>query len=178
MKKPSADHPLVSMVQVVLDVHDDGTVSVSVDHEPVAPAPGSGVWRRGDFAQIIDAASKERAVPVRVTVHEADGTSFTDILPAAVRRTSEPGAVASLSAEVPAEKDPADGDGPVEVRVTGVGFLPGEDIAVALVATHTDATPAGDARVLLDPEHVGTLAADEVVFFGRASGTITVRSLR
>ncbi|QPS33584.1 hypothetical protein I6G59_16935 [Brevibacterium casei] len=178
MKKPSADHPLVSMVQVVLDVHDDGTVSVSVDHEPLAPAPGSGVWRRGDFAQIIDAASKERAVPVRVTVHEADGTSFTDILPAVVRRASEPEAAASLSAEVPAEENAADADHPVEVRVTGVGFLPGEDIAVALVAVHTDATPTGDARVLLDPGHIAALAAGEVVFFGRASGTITVRSLR
>lgn len=176
MKKPSADHPLVSMVQVVLDVHDDGTVSVSVDHEPLAPAPGSGVWRRGDFAQIIDAASKERAVPVRVTVHEADGTSFTDILPAAARRTSEP--AAPLPADVPPEESPADADGPVEVRVTGVGFLPGEEIAVALVAAHTDATPTGDARILLDPGHLSALAADEAIFFGRASGTITVRSLR
>lgn len=166
------------MVQVVLDVHDDGTVSVSVDHEPLAPAPGSGVWRRGDFAQIIDAASKERAVPVRVTVHEADGTSFTDILPAVVRRTREPEPAASLPTAVPADKSPADADDPVEVRVTGVGFLPGEDIAVALVATHTDATLTGDARVLLDPKHISTVEAGEAIFFGRASGTITVRSLR
>jgi hypothetical protein len=43
---------------------------------------------------------------------------------------------------------------------------------------HTDATPTGDARVLLDPEHVAALAANEVIFFGRASGTITTRSLR
>ena len=168
------------MVQVVLDVHDDGTVSVSVDHEPLAPAPGSGVWRRGDFAQIIDAASKGRAVPVRVTVHEADGTSFTDILPAVVHRTREPEPepAASLPTDVPTAKSPADADDPVEVRVTGVGFLPGEDIAVALVTTHTDATPTGDARVLLDPTHIAALAADDAIFFGRASGTITVRSLR
>ncbi len=163
------------MVQVVLDVHDDGTVSVSVDHDPLAPAP---VRASGGAATSPDhrRSSKERAVPVRVTVHEADGTSFTDILPAAARRTSEPSA--PLPADVPAEKSPADADGPVEVRVTEVGFLPGEDIAVALVAAHTDATPTGDARILLDPGHLAALAADEAIFFGRASGTITVRSLR
>lgn len=165
------------MVQVVLDVRDDGTVSVSVDHAPLAPPPVSGAWRRGDFVQIIDTASHDRAVPIRVTVHETDGTSFTDIIPAIIRRPPEPVPAEPAPEAEHAEEPASNVVAPVEVRVTGVGFLPGEDIAVALVSGHTDATPSGDARVLLDPAHIAALAAGEVLFFGRASGTITARSL-
>ena len=41
------------------------------------------------FAQIIDHATNDRTIAVRVTVHEIDGTTFTDILPAA--QTPRPG---------------------------------------------------------------------------------------
>ena len=56
-------------------------------------------------------------------------------------------------------------------------LLSGEDIAVALIVDHTDATPDGRARALLDPQVIAAAKAGEVVLFGRVSGTIAVRGL-
>ena len=54
----------------------------------------------------------------------------------------------------------------------GDGFIAGEDVAVALITAHTDATPDGHARALLDPAVVAAARAGEVVLVGRVSGTI------
>lgn len=134
-----------------------------------------GAWRRAMFAQIIDHVTGERAIPVRVTVHEVDGTTFTDILPAAKRPAPKP----DTSPEPESVKRPSRrrrGADPIEVD-GGDGFISGEDIAVALIVAHTDANPDGQARTLLDPQVVAAAKAVEVVLVGRISGTIAVRSL-
>ena len=62
--------------------------------------------------------------------------------------------------------------------VEGDGFIPGEDVAVAIVTGHTDAAHTGSARALIDPAQLGQAAADrfvEVLLFGRISGTTIVR---
>ncbi|MGP5200737.1 hypothetical protein ACTXKN_16565 [Brachybacterium alimentarium] len=107
-------------------------------------------------------------------MHESDGTTFTDILPAAKRPAPEP-VVEEKSESRRAVKrqraaEPISVDG-------GDGFIAGEDVAVALVTAHTDATPDGRARALLDPAVVAAARAGEVVLVGRVSGTIAVRSL-
>ncbi len=63
------------------------------------------------------------------------------------------------------------------VEVTGDGFVPGEDIAVAVIVAHTDATGTGAARALLDQRQLDALAESphEVVLYGRISGTTVVR---
>lgn len=165
----------VSVPHLVLDVHEDGTMAATLDHRPVAAPEGVGAWRRAMFAQIIDHVTHDRAITVRVTVHEVDGSTFTDILPAAKRPAPEP------------ESDPAPeavrkpgrrrrGADPIEVD-GGDGFIAGEDIAIALIVAHTDATPDGRARALLDPQVVAAAKAGEVVLVGRVSGTIAVRGL-
>ena len=164
----------MSVPHLVLDVHDDGTLTATLDTRPVDPPEGVGAWRRAMFAQIIDHATNDRATPVRVTVHESDGTTFTDILPAAKHTAPRPEAAPQMEPGKTAKRrrpvDPIQVDG-------GDGFIAGEDIAVALIVTHTDATPDRQARALLDPALIAGAKADEVVLVGRVSGTIAVRGL-
>lgn len=148
-------------------VHDDGTMSATVDGETLAPPVAEGTWRRGSFARIVDQVTAERTIPARVDVTEADGSVFTDIITAVARKTTpatpppEPAAVAAARL----------------LEVTGEGFVPGEDIAVCRIIRHTDATSTGTARALLDLTHDHLDPADEVVLVGRISGTFVVRRL-
>ena len=147
-------------------VHDDGTMSATVDGETLAPPVNEGTWRRGSFARIVDQVTVERTIPARVEVTEADGSVFTDIITAVARKTTPatpPKPAAAAAARL--------------LEVTGEGFVPGEDIAVCRIIRHTDATPTGTARALLDLTHDHLDPADEVVLVGRISGTFVVRRL-
>ncbi|EKA61297.1 hypothetical protein B277_08465 [Janibacter hoylei PVAS-1] len=125
----------MSIPFVVLDVREDGTVAVTVDGIRLDPEPFAPPWRRSSFGQIIDRATDDRTTPARVEVREADGTTFTDIIAAQRRRAPDP----TPDPEKPASR-------PVFQTVEGDGFVPGEDIAVAVVTGHTDASGTGTAR--------------------------------
>lgn len=164
----------MSVPLLVLDVHEDGTLTATLDGRLIEPPAGTRAWRRASFPEIIDHATQARAFPVRVTVHENDGTTFTDILPAAapVRQAPEPGAEPEAGRAVKRRR----GADPVEVD-GGDGFIAGEDVAVALITAHTDASHDGRVRTLLDPAVIAATRVREVVLVGRVSGTIAVRSL-
>lgn len=156
------------MTLILLDVHQDGTVAVTVDGKPLAPDPSAGPWRRSSFGQIIDRATNERTIPARVEVREADGTTFTDIIAPRRRRPSRP------------QPEPEQASLPVFHTVTGDGFVPGEDVAVAIVTGHTEASGTGTARALIDPARLGSDASGgvvEVLLVGRISGTTIIRRL-
>ncbi|MBK4120286.1 hypothetical protein JHD97_04525 [Kocuria rhizophila] len=165
----------VSVPHLVLDVHPDGTLTATLNHHPVAAPEDVGAWRRAMFAQIIDHVTHDRAIPVRVTVHEVDGSTFTDILPAAKRPTTKP----DPDPQPEPMKQPGRrrrGADPIQVD-GGDGFISGEDVAVAVIVAHTDATPDGRVRALLDPAIVAGSKAGEGVLVGRVSGPIAVRGL-
>lgn len=61
-------------------------------------------------------------------------------------------------------------------EVTADGFVPGEDVAVATIVSHTDATGTGEARALIDLDDLPD-GTHEVILLGRISGTLTVRRL-
>lgn len=64
--------------------------------------------------------------------------------------------------------------------IEGDGFVPGEDVTVAIVIGHTDASGTGTARALIDPARLRSRAAGvvvEVVLFGRISGITIIRRL-
>ena len=63
------------------------------------------------------------------------------------------------------------------VEVSGDGFVPGEDVALAVIVAHTDATGTGDARALLDLDTLPDGPTHEAILFGRISGTLAVRRL-
>lgn len=169
MRKPEPESVPVSIPLVVLDVYADGTVAATVDGKPLNPDPFAPPWRRSSFGQIIDRATNNRTTPARVEVRESDGTSFTDIIAPRLRRTPQPRPEPDKPAPLP-----------VFHTVTGDGFVPGEDVAVAVITGHTDASGTGTARALIDSAPTTTDASDEVVevlLFGRISGKTIVRRL-
>ena len=147
---------------VVVTVTDDqtGTLNVAVNGQPLRP-PGDGEgWRRDDLATILDTLTNERDQPLRVEVRETDGSTFTDIL--TPPRRSPSSAMTSPAAEA----------GGFRGVVTGAGFIPGEQVTVAVVVVTTSAGPTGTARAWLSLAHT-TQPAGEVVLIGRISGTVT-----
>lgn len=170
MRKPPAHASVpapVSMPVIRLTVHEDGTMSATVDGEPLTPPQAEGAWRRGSFARIVDQVTADRMIPARVEVTEADGSTFTDIITATARKNTP----------APAPPEPEAVEAPRLLEVTAEGFVPGEDIAVCRIIRHTDAAPTGTVRALIDLAHDHLAPGDEVVLVGRVSGTFVVRSL-
>ncbi len=152
----------VVLPHAVFTVHEDGTMTVTVDgtpHEPEAFAPRR---RRESFPAIIDALTDRRRTPIRVEVHETDGAVFTDIITPGRRRRP------------PVEPEPDPAPVPGLVVLHGEGFVPGEDVAVAVIVAHSDAAPDGTARGLLARELLAASATREVILLGRISGTLIV----
>ncbi|WP_270242168.1 hypothetical protein [Rothia kristinae] len=158
----AADGEMVPVVlpHVVMGVAEDGTMTVAVDGVPYLPEPFAPPWRRESFAQVLDQLTGQRRSPVRVEVREADGTVFTDIITPSRRRTV---------AEPPAK--PAV---PVLPVLYGEGFVPGEDVAVAVVIAHGDAGPDGTMRGLIEAAQLAASPTREVILLGRVSGAVTI----
>lgn len=158
------------MPLICLNVQTDGTMTVTVDGERLAPPPGEPVWRRTGFARVIDQITGQRMIPVRVEVTEADGSTFTEIVTPS-RRTPAP------EPDVPPTPVPAIKPVPVLVEVSGDGFISGEDVAVAIIVAHTDAAPGGQARALLDTAQIPAAETGEVALIGRISGSFVIRRM-
>jgi len=167
----------VNLPNVIITVATDGTLTATVDGV-IHPHPPAGAWTRTTFGPLMDEITKDRTVSVRVEVRECDGGVFTDIVHA---RKPAPTAVA-------AEHEPAPGTrrgrravttrAPRLMQVEGDGFVPGEDVAVAIIIGHSDAAVAGTARALVDLDEVPHGSTGEVILFGRISGTTTIRRLQ
>lgn len=159
----------VVLPHVVVQVGEDGTLTVTVEGEPFEPEEFAPAWQRSTFGALIDAVTDQRRVPVRVEVREVDGTTFTDIITPGRRRRR------GTENDDMATPEPAQ---PGLVEVTGEGFVPGEDVAVAVIVSHTDASPTGEARALLEATHLDRAASRDVILLGRVSGVVTVRRAR
>ena len=161
----------VELPHVLVTVAADGTLTATVDGTPF-PAPGETAWTRTTFGPLMDAITKDRTVAVRVEVRECDGSVFTDIIRPRAR------AVALPEKPVPETRRSRHARRvPRLMEVTADGFVPGEDVAVAVIVSHTDATGLGEARALIDLDTLPDAAGQEVILLGRISGTFTVRRL-
>lgn len=167
--------PPVLLPHVLITVTDTGALEVTVDGEPFPPPP-AGPWTRTDFGTLLDAITRDRTVAVRVEVRESDGSVFTDIIRA--RKPTPPPATeppeATLQQQRRRSRRAHARQAPVLVEVTGEGFVPGEDVAVAVIVSHTDATGTGAVRALLDASQLGQ--TNEVVLYGRISGTTVIQN--
>lgn len=177
-RKPDEPPTPVVLPHAVITVTRAGVLDVTVDGAAFPP-PDSGAWTRSSFGAVLDAITQDRRVAVRIEVRETDGSVFTDLIHARKPKTPEH---AETEPETPSGKQ-ATGKHKKRaelVEVTGEGFVPGEDIAVAIVISHTEATGTGHARALLDTSRLADLVRDgtrEVILFGRVSGTTVVRRL-
>ena len=165
---------------VEFTVADDGTMTVTIDGAPHTPASFAPPWRRESFPAILDALTAQLQTPLRIHVREADGETFTDIItPPRTRHTEHPAASftspsPSPVAPPPDTTVPAAARMPVVYQVAGAGFVPGEDVAVAIIHVHSDADSDGTARVLLTPDQFATSPTGEIILFGRISGTLVI----
>ena len=159
----AAEEPEVPIVlpHVVMQVAGDGTMTVTVDGAPHLPEPFAPPWRRDSFAAVRDRLTDQRRSPVRVEVREADGTVFTDIItPSRRRAVPEPPGRPAAPAPLPV--------------LYGDGFVPGEDVAIAVVIAHGDAAPDGTMRGLIEAAQLAASPTREVILLGRVSGAVTI----
>ncbi|WP_159500113.1 hypothetical protein [Microbacterium sp. 18062] len=157
-RQPAGPVPPV-LPQIIAEVVSEEHVVLTVNGKrlPATPTP------RDELGQAIAELVARFASPTRVEVRELDGSVYADIL------TPDLGNPAMLD-EVPTPMRP------VLVEFTAEGFVPGEDVAIALVLRHTSAAGNGTARALLDrAEHAAVTG--EVVLLGRISGTTAVRRI-
>ncbi|AZH79065.1 hypothetical protein CSX12_11690 [Microbacterium sp. Y-01] len=163
----SAEPVPVVLPLAAITIADDGRMTVTVDGAPFEPEPFAPPWRREDFARVLDQLTDLRRSPMRVEVREADGTMFTDIITPSRRRRTEPDP--EPASEAPGRRPATD-----LVVLHGEGFVPGEDVAVAVVIAHGDAAPDGTMRGLVESRQLAGSPTREVILLGRVSGTLTI----
>lgn len=169
---PSGGPVVVPVVEFTISA--DGVMSVTVDGAPYLPQPFAPGWRRESFPAILDTLAARHRTPLRVQVREADGSTFTDIItPPRERPAPKPWETPSLASVTP----PMPATQSVLHQVAGKGFVPGEDVAVAIIHAHTDASPDGTARALLTAEQTATAVTGEVILLGRVSGALAISRL-
>jgi hypothetical protein len=158
--EPATRVPIV-LPCVEIEVTGDGSLGVTLDNEPY-DVPGD--WSRlgrAAVGRIVDDITTRLGCPVRVEVTETDGSSFTDIA-------------------MPGEQTPSVGSSMVRdtvsssaYQVAGDGFVPDEQVAVAVVVAHQTARADGTARLRLPPALLAGRPGG-VVLLGRLSGTVAV----
>lgn len=163
---PAVQGPIIHVPHARILVDAAGVLTVTVDGEPFeAPAELSPL-RREAFGALMDHLTGRVAGPVRIEVHEADGSTFTDIITPPRRRPRPVTAGREAAAPVAAV--------PSLVELSGEGYVPGEDVAVAVIVAHTDAACIGRARALLESHLLGLSPTGEAILFGRISGTVAL----
>ncbi len=165
-----------ALTHVIVTVSSPDILSVTVDGEPFPPSDPAGPWTRATMGELLDAVTRNRRIPVRFEVHETDGSTFTDIIPAHPD-IPEPLTPRTTPATVNPEPGSAE-DGKLAensrlVEVTADGFVPGEEIAVAVVVAASAAGPDGTGHIRLEPTLL--CGAHEMVLIGRISGTAALR---
>jgi hypothetical protein len=153
---------------IVAHIADDGAMRVALDGKPHEPQAFAPPWMRHHLVSLVNDIIGERNSPVRVIIHEADGTEYDDIV-------AEP-----IEAEVPlvAAEPVLEPRHRSESGVTvssDEGFLDGEEVAVAVIVRHVRALPDGSVQADVDPVVLGTPDEPEILLFGRSSSTCAVR---
>lgn len=166
----AVSQPIIHVPHVRVDVAPDGALSVTVDGAPFAAPETLRPLRRDTFGALADHLTAALDGPIRVEVHEADGSTFTDILTPPRRRSRFAPPEPAFPQQVPAPAAAV----PALIEVSADGFVPGEDVALAVIVAHSDAGPTGHGRALLQRHLLELAPTREVVLLGRISGTLSV----
>lgn len=165
----------IALPHVVITVAEPGTLNVTFDGRPFPVADGVEPWTRSTFAGLLDVLTQDRRVPIRLEIHETNGTTFTDIIP--TRPDTAPGHAPPTS---PASEPPQVTGRPAQapaglVDIEGSGFIAGEEVAVAAVVAETAAGPDGTCQLRIESSLLR--GAHEVVLIGRVSRAAVNRRL-
>lgn len=136
----------VVLSAVNVDVAADGSLQVDVDGKPYAE---DRALNRGDLKSVIEEIASGVGTAVRVDVREADGSTFSDIATPPERPTP---------AEQEREPETA------APALTGAGFRPGEEVALAYVVARQEADADGNAAINLPPALIAATRQGLVLF--------------
>lgn len=161
--KPEVVVPAV-LPQILLEAVNSDTLIVTVNGDRLAATP----IRWDEISTTVTELVAHLGSPTRVEVRELDGSVHADILTPPTPQPDSPFA--------PPETTPSGAVVPQLWECTGDGFVPGEDIAVALILRHTSAGPTGTARALIDRDEQPTITG-EMILLGRISGTTSVHPI-
>ncbi|MCO5293821.1 MAG: hypothetical protein M9882_02790 [Homoserinimonas sp.] len=153
-------------------VDERGAMHVTLDGEEFPPPGVGSKWSRVRFGELLDALSSHRTRTVRVEVHEYDGSVFTDIVHAT---RSE-----RIADEVPlpsATRRARHRTTHQLIEIRGSGFIPGEDVTVALTLSSAEGAADGTARAVVDLSQIADQNT-ELVLIGRISGVIVAERLQ
>jgi hypothetical protein len=153
----------VALPQVVVIVNTGGLLTVTVDHQPYRATDENSPLDRSVLGRTVDQIAAGCGCPVRVEVHESDGSTFTDIVTPRQPRPQPRSSPAQQSAVALT----------TVLEVAGRGFAPGEQVAVAVVVAHQVAAADGTARLRL-PTALMSGRPGAVVLLGRETGTTAV----
>jgi len=145
---------------------------VTLDNQDFPPPDLGPKWNRARFGELLDALSEHRTRTVRVEVHEYDGAVFTDIIHATRRECT---AAEALLPDATRRAGHRPRHELIEVR--GAGFIPGEDVTVALSVSSAEGPADGTARAVIDLNQL-THEKSEILLVGRISGVIVVERLQ
>lgn len=142
--------------EVVVTIDHTGQVRIVVDDRHGLDIPDEP-FDRHDLGAALAAIADQARSPVRVELREPDGSRYADILQ-------------------PHTPEPESGDEPAPVTtehgpvLRGEGFLPGEPVLVAVVATSIVADADGTVWLPVAPE--ARRRVDELILLGTRSSTL------
>lgn len=143
----------VVLTTVRFDVGTDGRLKVSVDGQPYARDRNLS---RDELRSVLNEITANLGTAVRVEVHEADGTTYSDI------ETPTENAAPEAAVPEPETATPA---------LAGAGFRPGEQVALAYVVARQEADGNGNAAINLPPALL-TATRHGLVLLGLTSLTV------
>lgn len=155
----------VVMPLVEVTVDDHGVLSVMLDHEPYS---ADGELRRADLEQVLHDIATDLDTPIRVEIHETDADTFTDIVLPTDSRSNGQATSTATTRDEPAAPPSSRGPGRA---MAADGFLPDEEIVVAVIVANRVAASDGSSTLRLPPALLESHAG-KVMFFGRTSGTV------
>ncbi|WP_193119425.1 hypothetical protein [Brachybacterium tyrofermentans] len=162
--KPGVVVPAV-LPQILLEAVNADMLVVTVNGDRLAATP----IRRDEITGTVTELVARLGSATRVEVRELDGSVHADILTPPTPESRSPFAP-------PDDHAPAPVTVPSLLEFTADGFVPGEDVAVALILRHSSAGPTGTVRALIDRGEQPSIRG-EVILLGRISGTTSVQQI-
>lgn len=156
-RKPAPEIVPAVLPQIIAEVVSEAHIVLTVNGQRIPAAPTS----RGELGRAIGELVTRLDSPTRVEVRELDGSAWADI-------------ITPVTPPSPAPPAPPSAPRPVLLELVADGFIPGEDVAIALVLRHASAAGDGTARAVLDRAEQAPVAG-EVVLLGRISGTTSIQ---
>ena len=146
--------------QILLEAVSADTLLVTVNGDKFA---ATSIGREQVAGTVVDLVTR-LGTSTRVEVRELDGTIHADIL------TPPPPDADELATSEPETAPLA---APELVEFAGDGYVPGEDVAIAVILRHTSANHTGHVRALLDRAKA-TDGTGELILLGLISKTLSI----